>query len=312
MNRFLSWPGAKYRQMDQILSVLPERSEPWKVIIEPFFGTGALTWELLSPDSPQRIFAAEKDDHLRRWWEHLLKSPANMIAEMADIRERFAEAKNDRDIFDDLRDGYNREFHNHPRELQTSALLWVLVYQSTNNLARFNSKGGYNQTWGKGRNVPDPKEIFGEVEQAALARFARRAYNERKPLYTDFRDLFKEFFLFFSGGCIKAEDCICFLDPPYIVRTETYQKGCWTLDDEKSLWFWCRRMDEQGIPWVMTNYLSKDDSVSKKVVEHPMLTEILDTWRTVPIDRKLDTRPTGSSTPVEEVAILGKAVKETA
>ena len=44
MNRLLSWPGAKYRQMDQILEA-SGYPRP-RIVVEPFFGTGAFTWEV--------------------------------------------------------------------------------------------------------------------------------------------------------------------------------------------------------------------------------------------------------------------------
>jgi len=62
MNRLLSWPGAKHRQMKHILGALPERR--WNLIVEPFFGTGAFTWTIGCKEWPQRVIAAEADLHL--------------------------------------------------------------------------------------------------------------------------------------------------------------------------------------------------------------------------------------------------------
>lgn len=313
MNRFLSWPGAKFRQMSQITDALSGRPGPWQVIIEPFFGTGAFTWEMMSADTVS-VFASEKDARLRTWWQNLLLHTDEMISEMSSVRREFEAAGVDRAVFDRLRDTYNVEQVERPADIRTSAMLWVLVYQSTNNLARFNRSGGYNQTWGKGRRVPDPTVVFDDEARWAMRSLVRKASppSSGTILIGDFRSTFEKFRVLVDGSVllsgIARSEMIAFLDPPYVIRTETYQKGCWTLRDEEDMWTWVRWMDVEGIPWVMTNYLSKDDSVSGKVVEHPMMEEIRDTWRVLPLDRRIDTRPAGVSTPSEEIMILGKSL----
>lgn len=296
MNRFLSWPGAKFRQMPDILEVLPRRD--YTTIVEPFFGTGAFTWAFFE-HQPKHLLMAEADDRLRDMWWCLLYRTRDFIDLLARVREEYASAGADREVFNKLRDGYN-SIQAAGDYMYASAMLWVLVYQSTNNLARFNKSGGYNQTWGKGRKVPDPLVIFGEVEKKALdwAYFASDSFKHFSLDFDRTREQLGEHLLYGE----KPENCLVFLDPPYIVRTETYQRGCWTMKEEEELFGWMREMDSQGVPWLMTNYLEKDG------VSHPYRQEIEDTWEVRNLDRKLDTRPNGSNTPVSEVMILGKGL----
>ncbi len=289
MNRLLSWPGAKYRQMTDILEACGHPNP--RIVVEPFFGTGAFTWTV--GGSGARCWAAEADEHLYWWWYWLLEDPPMMVDLMAAKREEFRDAGHDRAVFDALRDGYNEGFAAARREPETAAQLWVLVYQSTNNLARFNSNGFYNQTWGQGRKVPDPRQVFGEEELDALRWF-------RSSLHDGFQGDFRECIDCFLA-CGDKDGAFVFLDPPYIVRTETYQRGAWKRWDEEDLLAAARRLDEADVPWAWTTYLGKGDVV------HPFIEE-LQAWTILPLDRKMDARPTAGGTPAEEVIILGQAV----
>lgn len=285
MNRLLSWPGAKYRQMD---SILPLLSRPPRIVVEPFFGTGAFTWSV-GVGSLSAVFAGDKSPHLGLWWDNLLADPEGFVALMAEVREEYAAAQHDRTVFDALRDGYNAKYKNAEEGTpEAAAMLWVLVYQSTNNLARFNSSGYYNQTWGKGRSVPDPLVVFGPEElQAVKDLDGALVYGFKE----DFRDTLDCFF-----NCGDRDGAIVFLDPPYIVRTETYQRGCWTFEDERDLLRGVRILDELDADWIWTTYLGKD------AVRHPFERELRE-WNVLPLARRMDARPTGRGTNSEEVIV---------
>ena len=250
MNRVISWPGAKYRQLSDIMALLPDRD--WNAVCEPFLGAGAFSWHMLENHKIESLMTAEANNNLRTWWLHLLEDPEFLVEEMSRVREQFTGVTADRDIFNELRDGYNVSFAENPLSVTTSAKLWVLIYASTNNLARFNLSGGYNQTFGKGRTIPDPKKVFGEIELDLV-----RSFRKASPFWVlpgvrvarDFVPCLDVFIDVHQGN----ENSIVFLDPPYYIRTETYQKGCWTLDHETRLFDIMRLMDELWVPWVMTN-----------------------------------------------------------
>jgi site-specific DNA-adenine methylase len=285
MNRLLSWPGAKFRQMSTLLSLLPRCP---RLVVEPFFGTGAFTWAV-GIENLSAVFAGDKSPHLGLWWDNLLKDPQGFVALLGETRAKYAAAKEDRAVFDLLRDGYNARFRAAEEGTpEACAMLWVLIYQSTNNLARFNSSGYYNQTWGKGRSVPDPAVVFGPEEMQAIELLETALVYGFKE---DFRDTLDEFL-----NCGDRDGAIVFLDPPYIVRTETYQRGCWTLDDERDLLRAVQILDDEDAERIWTTYLGKDD------VRHPFEKE-LHKWNVLPLDRGMDARPTGQGTAAEEVVV---------
>lgn len=298
MNRILSWPGAKYRQMKEITSVLDEYKLKPKIICEPFFGTGAFSWEMLEHYGAEEFIYAEKDIHLFWLLEHLIHNTQEFITWVDKWKVTYAAAKEDKEQYNKMRSTYNNLYAEAPQSIKTAGLLWCLIYQSTNNLARFNKSGEYNQTHGNGRVIPDTSAVFDVETTQVINKFAANCI-----AYPDFTLALRS--LLSRLGKISAHNMLAFIDPPYLIRTETYQKGCWCLEDEKNLWASMLVLDKHQVPWMMTNYLSKYDSATDKNIEHPYLTYIEKKYKVLPMKRKMDSRPTGKGTEVEEVIILG-------
>lgn len=302
MNRILSWPGAKYRQMNELTSVLDEYKLKPKIVCEPFFGTGAFSWEMLENYNAEEFIYAEKDVHLFWLLEHLIHNTQEFIYWINKWKELFIAAKDNKDDYNNMRSTYNNLYVEAPQSVKTAGLLWCLIYQSTNNLARFNKSGEYNQTHGKGRVIPDTDKVFDTSTLDCVNKFAANSIGS-----PDFSVAIKNLIEHYKNlaDVLSPEDIIVFLDPPYLIRTETYQKGCWSTKDEKNLWEYCMILDKYNIPWMMTNYLSKDDSVTGEVIQHPYKKFINNKYIVRELKRKMDSRPTGKGTEVEEVIILG-------
>ena len=289
MNRLISWPGCKYRQLADILSYVPDRN--WQAICEPVLGAGAFSFSFAGMGA--ELYWAESNEPLANWWDWLLREPDYFVQAMSEVRHKYEQAKVDRDVFNALRDGFNELNRTVPRDAETGAMFWVLVYSSMNNLARFNLSGQYNQSWGKGRNVPDPHSVF---TSDVIADLDWARYKNRGCCDDDFRTALDRFII---QARYASGNAIAYLDPPYILELDSYPSGTWTERDEYDLINWMYRLDEAAIPWLATNYLSKGDKV------HPYADRLQD-WRTYPLNRKLDARPTAQSLPAEEVVIIGE------
>ena len=239
------------------------------------------------------VFVAEANQPLRNWWQWLIRDTDTLVERMAFYREEFRAAGHDRSVFDAMRDGWNEQKKQHPDSIDTAGWLWCLVYQSTNNLARFNSSGGYNQTWGQGRKVPDPMQVYGPDELRAVNCLADAV---SKGCLAD--DAFKALDLFME----YVDDIgagYCYLDPPYIVQTETYDRKCWTRPHVDKLMNYIEGLDTRNIPWLMTEYMAKGDKT------HPYSASLYAHYRVLTLDRKMDARPKGEQLPTEEVVVLG-------
>lgn len=293
--RLLSWPGAKYRQLDDLLQYVPDNHPDDMAICEPFFGTGAFTLSLVENINAP-VFIAEANQPLRNWWQWMFKDPSALIGQMMHSRQEYMEAGKDRAVFDAMRDGWNKQKIDYPDAVETAAWLWCLVYQSTNNLARFNSSGGYNQTWGQGRKVPDPEQVYGPFEMRCIKWLAQSV--SAGCFVSDAFLALDEFMEYVDGGGTG----ICYLDPPYIVQTETYDRNCWERPHIDKLMNYIEGLDSRRVWWLMTEYMSKGEK------HHPYERSLNTHYRVVPLDRKLDARPTGEQLPTCEVIILGSEV----
>jgi site-specific DNA-adenine methylase len=289
--RTISWPGAKYRVLDSLLRYCP--MESFNAMCEPFLGTGALTLALSDfIDGP--VYAAEKNLHIYNWWHWFLKQPTGLLNDTAELRDRFVGSGDDREIFNSLRDGYNERTQGHPTSRLDAAWLWVLIFASTNNLCRFNKKGMYNQTWGKGRVVPDPYDV---ISQDTLDRLLHIRYNFR--IYRDYEDAIQAFVDFLH----KGKTGICYMDPPYFLTSGMYDAHSWSRSDLQSLMNYIELLESIGSWWIYTDYLQKGEAV------HPFR-NALSRFRQVPLQSTRDARPAGAAKTKHEVIILGSTVVE--
>ncbi len=296
MGRMISWPGAKHRQMEQLMMFVPSNYSDQVAICEPFFGTGAFTFELIS-NTYGPVFAAEANKPLHNWWTHMMHDSENMIDRMSYWREHYAEAKTNRLAYENMREEWNDMNAEDPIGLDTAALLWCLIYQSTNNLARFNKSGQYNQTHGLGRSVPDPKEVFDYFTMQPIVQLEEAT--RYGCFVEDFEDALCRFMSYLETD---IDGGICYLDPPYIVQTETYEKGCWDKDKLASLMNYIEGLEELQCHWLYTEYFKKGDKT------HPYEQSLRTHYRVFPFERKKDARPNGKQLETVEVIIIGSAV----
>lgn len=257
---------------------------------EPFWGTGALTLAL-SEHVTGPIFAAERNPHLRNWWEWLFDEPDELMLVIDAFREEYADTGTDRDVFNALRDGYNTGRHD---TITAAGMLWVLIFASTNNLARFNQQGGYNQTWGKGRTVPDPRTVITTETLEAVARVRRRVC-----MYHDYRAALGDYLDYLDDGGTG----VCYLDPPYILEAGMYDANQWSAADLSQLMDYIEGLEERGAWWLYTDYLRKGSR------EHPY-SLALRRFRCVPIGSTRDARPNGAATDKQEVLVAGSGATE--
>lgn len=286
--RTISWPGAKYRALDALLQWCPDK--PFGAMCEPFWGTGALTLAL-SEHVTGPIFAAERNPHLRNWWEWLFDEPDELMLVIDAFREEYADTGTDRDVFNALRDGYNTGRHD---TITAAGMLWVLIFASTNNLARFNQQGGYNQTWGKGRVVPDPRTVITAETLEAVARVRRRV-----SMYHDYRAALDDFLDYLDDGGTG----VCYLDPPYILEAGMYDANQWSAADLSQLMDYIEGLEERGAWWLYTDYLHKGSR------EHPY-SLALQRFRCMQIGSTRDARPNGAATDKWEMLVVGSGVAE--
>jgi len=292
--RTISWPGHKGRSVETLAQWLPDGSIG--AMCEPFWGTGALTLATQHRvEGP--VYIGEANAPLLNWWTHMFDAPENMMASMSQFREDYAPAKYNRAVFNTLRDGWNERNRREPYALDTAALLWCLIYASTNNLARFNQKGGYNQTWGNGRTIPSPIEVIKPSTLKSIASVAGRV-----NIHTDFADAMSSFFGWLDSGGTG----VCFLDPPYILEAGMYDAHAWGTQKLRQMMDCIEGLEERNAWWIYTDYMRKGDDL------HPYADALAAHYQQVPIVSTRDARPTGVARTKEEVITVGTVVETNA
>lgn len=289
--RTISWPGSKYRVIDELIKFCPNRV--FDVMCEPFWGTGALTLSLHRLIR-KRVIIAEANAPLRNWWQWLFRDPHRLLKAMIVVRDEFDDAKTNRERFNTMRDGWNKLNREQPESVLTAGWLWCLIYASTNNLARFNRRGEYNQTWGRGRVIPDPKTIITEEVITTCNSLA-----DKVTLFDDFSLALDHFIENVDNGATG----LCYIDPPYILEAGMYDANTWNEPQLSRLMSYIKEIEERRVWWLYTDYLRKGDE------SHPFL-HALSRFRMIPISSTRDARPTGSGISKEEFIILGSVVEE--
>lgn len=149
---------------------------------------------------------------------------------MLDKVEQITAAIDTKEKYEDLRRRFN--------ETKNPKLFYCLVSTCTNNLIRYNLKGGFNQTWGQRRFNP----------------------SMRKKL-EEFYDKIRQKNVTFSVGSFSDVPImpgrVYFVDPPYLITNAGYNTA-WGEHNEKALYDYL-----EGKRFVLTNYLKKGDTVNK-------------------------------------------------
>jgi len=290
----ISWPGAKRRGVEELLRWCP--SGEIGAMCEPFWGTGALTMELLRMGRISGpVFAAEANAPLRRWWQWLLSDVEAAVHLMGEWRKRCSLAATVRDVYTERRAEWNAMQIDDPNGADSSALLWCLVYASTNNLARFNQKGEYNQTWGPGRKIPDPAQAFTPEIVGVLENLAGRL-----EMHDDFRGAMGAFFSHMDEG----RPGVCYLDPPYVLQAGMYDANRWGIADVNVLMGYLEGLEEHNAWWFYTDYLERNGE------NHPYREALECRFYCEQVSLTNNARPTGSSVASREMLICGSVVEE--
>lgn len=136
---------------------------------------------------------------------------------------------NNKDDYEALRAIYN--------DTKDDVLFYATLCCCTNNLIRYNKKGGFNQTWGKRK--------FNASTENKLRAFRERILTKNIEFH------------FGSWEDVPVyQDRLYFVDPPYLISEAGYN-STWTVDDEIRLYEFLK--DKR---FMLTNYLQRGETVN--------------------------------------------------
>lgn len=236
----LNYTGGKYKLLPQILPLFPDRI----VTFYDLFGGGGVVSVNATAD---RIIYNDLSLPVVQIIEAFQFLDSSKVCEHIDNRiAEYNLSKDNVEGYLALRSAYNKSSDKSPLDLYT------LICYAFNNQVRFNSKGGFNLAFGKGRSD------FNPALRQKVCDFCEALHSKNIVLTScDFAEF----------GDIKSDDFV-YCDPPYLSSSATYSDGrfvqtskgiikhSWTEHDERRLYDFLCGLTAKNVRWALSNNLS--------------------------------------------------------
>lgn len=240
---FVKWAGGKSQLIPQLTALFPLDLADTNDLtyVEPFVGGGAMAFYVLSQyKNIRRVIINDFNNELIHVYKVIKSSANELIEALEKIQTEYRSCESE-----DARKQYylqKRELYNRRSEatIETAALFVFLNRTCFNGLYRVNSKGLFNVPFGKAVNplICDKETILADSE--LLQRV--------EVLSGDFEGVYDH---------IKGKAFVYF-DPPYRPLPKTasftaYSKEGFNDNEQKRLAAFCRKLDEDGHRWLLSN-----------------------------------------------------------
>ena len=211
MNSPFPYAGCKFNLLEQLDPYIPSGERLFDV-----FGGSAVVGVNMSKKFNFVCITDILGDLISMHRSLQTDNPDDIISKLKDLSskdpEKYAELRNDYNALD--KDSPERGYR-----------LYGLILSCTNNLMRFNQKGGFNQTCGK-RQLTAPKEAeirawcgMLQSEQGSRIKFGHGSFDVVMQRIAD---------------RIPPEGTVIYLDPPYS-NTEAGYNSTWTVEQDNRL-----------------------------------------------------------------------------
>ncbi|MFA5931502.1 MAG: DNA adenine methylase [archaeon] len=204
---FVKWAGGKRQLVQELIKFSPKEFGNY---FEPFFGGGALFFELCSKGLIKHAFLNDCNEELITAYKVVKESPSDLIKELSKSKYKC-----------DEKTFYSIRAENPTDPVKATARFIYLNRTAFNGLYRVNSKGGFNVPFGKHKNprILDKENLLAVSE----------ALQKDELTSLDFAESVKK---------AKKGDFVYF-DPPYAPLNKssftTYTKNNFTEFDQKRL-----------------------------------------------------------------------------
>lgn len=222
INTPFNYSGSKFKLLDQILPLFDYSKD---YFIDLFCGGGSIYTNVL--DKYKKILINDVISDLIEVHKILSNNPQPFIES---VKEQ-SKTKENQELYVELRNSYNKE--------KSPDKLFALMLSCTNNMLRFNSKGDFNQTWGKrGWNISTEKKVNDFVEH--ISKYSNKIHYSSKNFY----------------DIIPKKPSMIYCDPPY-TNTEAGYNAFWSKDLEKKLYKYLLDLDSNGHSFALSGLLGE-------------------------------------------------------
>lgn len=238
---FLKWAGGKTQLIQEIEKNLPIEIRMGKIkkYVEPFVGSGALFFYLVSKYNFDEIYINDANKELINTYKVIRNDAETLVKELEKLQRQyvFLDEEKRSELFYEIRDLYN---HKKTNEILNATYFIFLNRTCFNGLYRVNSKGKFNVPFGKYTN---PKICDSEN----LLNVSKLLKNV-KILNVDFEDTEKYI----------DSDTFVYFDPPYRPLNITssfnsYSKDEFNDETQKRLSEFYRRLNRSGAKLMLSN-----------------------------------------------------------
>lgn len=239
---FLKWAGGKTQLMDVIFQNLP--SAKIDTFIEPFIGSGAISFKMLSLHPEIRVVMNDINSDLINVYKVIKDNVSELISELKQIENEYyslTDIESKKELFYKIRTEYNKRECLYKENSIMYAVYFIFLNKTCfNGLYRVNSKNGFNVPFGK-YNKPcicNEALLYTDSELLQRAIIINGDYSETLEY-------------------IKGETFFYF-DPPYKPISETAKFNSYsadTFDDNQQIRLkeFCDSLSNKGFKFMLSN-----------------------------------------------------------
>lgn len=243
----LKWMGGKKKLLPEIRKHIPEN---YNTYIEPFFGSGAVFFDL----EPKHSICSDIQPQPILICNAIKNNPSKFIKEFMDYSDTLWDTGED--FYYHVRDMFNKHRNSFP-DVKHAAMFYLLLKGGFNGLVRFNSKGEWNVPFGDRGHKNSKKQaqrlILDEQQIQKYSLFLNSGNKEF--LVQDFEKTI--------ARANKGDLIYC--DPPYIETTQKYNS--WSYDHEERLYKALASADNRGANFVLSNVYEYKGKVNERLLD---------------------------------------------
>ena len=230
----IKWAGGKRKLAPLISNIVKEDLPNCDTYIEPFFGGGAVYFDLYNNQLFKNAYVNDIVPQLVSFYKTIaqINNVKEIHTHISDQLNQFnaLDSKEDRqDFYYDVRNNFNYLWVNEDAgapavselnsedSIQSAILLYVLNRTCFNGLFRVNKKGGFNVPLGSYKTIAIPS--LDEIENYS------RALNNTEIFLGDYEKLIDK--------SIEIENSFTYLDPPYVENSKTSNFTSYSKDSFK-------------------------------------------------------------------------------
>lgn len=229
MQPVIKWAGGKRQLLCELKKGMPNDIGRY---VEPFFGSGALFFDLL----PERAIINDNNSELVNLYLQIRENPQKLMKALDKLQKGFPTEETSQDTYYyNQRERFNRKINKEDLTVSDAALMIFLNKTCYNGLFRVNASGKFNTPYGKRKTL----NLYNKDNILECSE----ALKNVKILQGDFEEACKG---------LKKKDFVYF-DSPYFETFDTYQKNGFPKEEHERLAKLYKRLSDRGIYCMLSN-----------------------------------------------------------